>query len=255
MICKPHIPRGKAEIWVAAGAFALSAAAWAVAPRLGFDFAAFGSFQRMNHTGDTSGQVKLAALPQVAGSWGVGALAGLEGEVLLHDGRLLVSRGDDPFGGVSAPRAGEEAALFAAARVQRWAEVRLPSGMTQARFEAFVLEQGRSIGLDGSAPFPFLLQGSYPKLTWHVVAGKPVAASGDSVRGGHSNKLASMRIFEQPAASGLLVGVYSGAQLEGVVSHPGDRFHIHYADAALEVSGHVDAYAVASGSILKLPLQ
>jgi hypothetical protein len=47
---------------------------------------------------------------------------------------------------------------------------------------------------------------------------------------------------------------YSGAQLEGVVSHPGGRFHVHYAAAALEVSGHVDAYAVASGSILKLPL-
>jgi alpha-acetolactate decarboxylase len=253
MIRKPRVPRSQAARWVAASALALSATAWAVAPR--FDFAAFGSFKRMNHSGDTSGQVKLAALPQVAGSWGVGALAGLEGEVLLHDGRLLVSRGDDPRGAVSAPRAGEEAALFAAARVQRWAEVTVPSDMTQAQFEAFVLEQGRSIGLDGSAPFPFLLQGSYPKLTWHVVAGKPVAAAGDSVHSGHSNKRAGMRMFEQPHAGGQLVGVYSGAQLEGVVSHPGGRFHVHYADVALEVSGHVDAYAVASGSILKLPLQ
>jgi alpha-acetolactate decarboxylase len=67
----------------------------ALASGLLFDFSAFGSFKRMSHTGDTSGQVRLSDLPQTAGTWGVGALAGLTGEILLHDGRLLVSRGED----------------------------------------------------------------------------------------------------------------------------------------------------------------
>ena len=51
-----------------------------------FDFHSFGSFRRLSHTGDTSGQVKLADLPQSPGHWGMGALAGLSGEVLLVDG-------------------------------------------------------------------------------------------------------------------------------------------------------------------------
>ena len=118
-----------------------------------------------------------------------------------------------------------------------------------------MLEQGKSIGLDGGKPFPFLLHGRYPKLVWHVVAGKSAAESEKPAHGGHENKRAGMRVFEQSDTSGQLVGVYSGAQLEGVVSHPGGRFHVHYANDALDASGHVDAYAVARGSVLKLPLK
>jgi alpha-acetolactate decarboxylase len=64
-----------------------------------------------------------------------------------------------------------------------------------------------------------------------------------------------MRMFRQPGASGQLVGVYSGSALEGVVSHPGERFHLHFADAAATVSGHVDRYSVGAGAILKLPVR
>jgi len=47
--------------------------------------------------------------------------------------------------------------------------------------------------------------------------------------------------------------VFLGANCLGVVSHPGERFHLHFVDAAATVSGHVDAYAVAAGAVLKLP--
>jgi len=235
---------------LAIGLLALTAAAQAVAA--GFDVAAFGSFKRMSHTGDTAGQVKLADLPQAAGNWGVGALARLEGEVLLYDGRLLISRGDDPEGRAFAAQAGDEAVLFASARVQRWVEVVLPSHMTQARLESFVLEQARERGLDVEAPFPFLLQGKYPKLAWHVFAGQAPAMRGSAA---HAKQHASKRGFEQSDAGGTLVGIYSGVRLEGVVSHPGERFHLHYVDDALGKSGHVDSYMAAGGSVLKLPMK
>jgi len=51
------------------------------------------------------------------------------------------------------------------------------------------------------------------------------------------------------------VAVYSGVQLEGVVSHPGERFHLHYADAGLSRSGHVDRYGVGAGAMLRLPVR
>jgi hypothetical protein len=51
------------------------------------------------------------------------------------------------------------------------------------------------------------------------------------------------------------VGVYSGPALEGVVSHPGERLHIHYVDAAAAASGHVDRFSVGAGAVLKLPLR
>jgi alpha-acetolactate decarboxylase len=64
-----------------------------------------------------------------------------------------------------------------------------------------------------------------------------------------------MRLFHQPGASGQFIGVYSGAALEGAVSHPGERFHLHFADPDATVSGHVDRYSVAAGAVLKLPVR
>lgn len=228
----------------------LLAGAAAVAATLPFEFAAFGSFKRMNHTGDTSGQVRLQDLPQGPGTWGVGALSGLTGEILLHDGRFLISRGEDHAGTTTPAKPGDEAVLFAAARVRQWRDLRLASDMTQAQFELFVIAQAKAHGLDVDQPFPFLVEGRFPAISWHVVTGR----TGGAAHGGaHANRHAGMKVFEQSDVAGRLVSMYSGTQFEGVVSHPGQRFHVHYVDDLLNTSGHVDHYRVARGTVLRLP--
>jgi alpha-acetolactate decarboxylase len=62
-----------------------------------------------------------------------------------------------------------------------------------------------------------------------------------------------MKVFRNPQANGQLVGVYSGAKLEGIVSHPGEHFHVHYIDKDMNMSGHVDQYTVRAGATLWLP--
>ena len=232
-----------------------ASAAWASS--LPSDFVHHGHFKRMMHSGDTSGQVVLAALPQQGATWGVGATEGLRGEIVQIDGRLLVSPGSDPEGRVRAPREGEQAVLFAGARVQAWREVPVPRDMDQASFETFVQEQAKGLGLALDLPFVFRVEGRFPDLLWHVVTGVKGTGGGHGAhRGhgaGHANERSDMRLFPQPGATGQLIGVYSGAALEGVVSHPGERFHLHFADAAATVSGDVDRYSVAAGAVLKLP--
>lgn len=214
----------------------------------------FGNFMRINHSGDASGQVKLADLPASQGHWGLGALAGMAGEALLFDGRLLVSPGGDAQGTASSPRPGDEAALFVWAQVRDWDEVVVPAAMAQAEFEAFLAKESRSRGMAADRPFLFLVQGRYPQLVWHVVNGtQGHGAAPGGGHGPHVNKHAAMQVFDRPASGGWLVGVYSGARFEGVVSHPGERLHLHYVNEALSASGHVDEYSVAGGAILKLP--
>ena len=105
----------------------------------------------------------------------------------------------------------------------------------------------------------FRVEGRFPHLLWHVVTGEPGPGGGQAGHGGHggghANQRSDLRLFRQPGASGQLIGVYSGAALEGVVSHPGERFHLHFADRDASVSGHVDRYSVAAGAVLKLPLR
>jgi hypothetical protein len=242
--------------WLA-GALALAGAAWASS--LPFDFVHHGHFQRMLHTGSTSGQVALSALPQQGGSWGVGATAGLKGEIVQIDGRLLVSPGSDEQGRVRPPQDGEQAVLFAGGRVQSWQDVNVPRDMDAGAFEAFVQDQAKGLGIALDQPFVFRVEGRFSHLLWHVVTGEPGPGGGHGGQAGHgaghANQRSDMRLFRQPGASGQLIGVYSGAALEGTVSHPGERFHLHFADAGAAVSGHVDRYSVAAGAVLKLPLR
>lgn len=240
----------------------MAGAAWATV--LPFGFVHHGHFQRMMHSGDTAGQVDLAALPQPAGTWGLGATAGLKGEIVQIDGRVLVSPGSDAQGRVRPPQGGEQALLFASARVHEWRDIAVPGDMDAATFEAFVQAQAQALGLALDQPFVFRVEGRFPHLLWHVVTGDraPPGRGGHGSHGGHgagpaghANQRSDMRLFRQPGARGQLIGVYSGAALEGAVSHPGERFHLHYADPDATVSGHVDRYSVAAGAVLKLPVR
>lgn len=228
------------------------------------DFVAHGHFQHMVHSGDTAGRVGLANLPRDAGRWGVGATAGLRGELVQLDGQLLVSPGSDPEGRLRAPQAGEQAVLFAGARVSAWRDRPVPHDMDASSFEAFLRAEAEAAGLDTAQPFVFRVEGRYPHLLWHVVTGQPPEGGGAGHQagapdhggghgGGHANARSGLRLFRQPGARGQLVGVYSGAALEGVVSHPGERLHLHFVDPATTVSGHVDRFSVAAGALLKLP--
>lgn len=222
-------------------------------------FKHYGHFMHMMHTGETNGQVQLSKLDTSTGVWGVGALADLKGEIIQVDGKLLVSLGADAQGKVNPPKSNDSAVLWASAKVNQWVSANVPSDMSQAQFEAFTKEQAKAQKLDLEQPFVFRVSGDYAHLIWHVVTGEKSTgggghgAHGSGAPGGHANKQSGMKVFRNPQASGQLVGVYSGANLEGVVSHPGERFHVHYIDKNMTVSGHVDQYSVRAGSTLWLP--
>jgi len=173
----------------------------------------------------------------------------------------LVSLGTDSKGAVNPPTPTDSAVLWASGLVTDWDSVKLPTDMTQAQFEAFFTQQATARKIDLTKPFMFRVTGSYAHLIWHVVTGDSPAGSqgahgthgGHGAHGGHANQKSGMKIFRQPVVTGQLVSVYSGDKLEGVISHPGEKFHIHYIDDGLKVSGHVDQYSIKAGSLLMLP--
>ncbi len=233
---------------VAVGVLASLALAQAARP---VQIEAFGNFKRLAHTGDASAQLALSAVPATAGTYAVGALADLRGEIIVWDGRLLVTRGHSSEGRTEAPAANDAATLLALARATAWEDVPVPADLTQPEFEAFVVREASRRGLDAATPFPFLVHGHFPALVWHVLTGAPGAGHGKVHGQGH----AANRVFEERDAAGMFVGFYSGDALEGVISHPGERFHLHYTTRDFGRSGHVDRYVVARGAVLSLPLR
>lgn len=219
-----------------------------------FAVTAYGSFARMSHTGDASGKIALAELQGQKGLYGVGALQDLRGEVLIWDGRVLVSRGHATDGSVSSLTAGDKAALLATAKVSRWREIEVPRDFTQPDFEKFVKDQAKAADLALDKPFPFAVKGDVVNYAWHVVAGSIAAGGATGAHGVSSQRHANLREFMGDRIdSVVLAGFYSAAELEGAITHPGEQFHVHLADAAFKISGHVDRYGVAKGAKLLLP--
>jgi hypothetical protein len=71
-------------------AFALAVPSFALAEGL----TAHGNFRHMMHTGETEGTIALDTLNAPSG-WGVGATAGLRGEVVIRDGAVLIRSAAD----------------------------------------------------------------------------------------------------------------------------------------------------------------
>lgn len=228
----------------------VAVASWVAAQGVGpAGVQAFGSFKRLAHAGDTAAKIALREVPTVAGTYGVGALTGLRGEILVWDGKPSVTRGHSPEGRTETPGADDSATLLALSKVTAWHEVTVPSDMKQPDFEAFVVREASSRGLKAATPFPFLVRGEFRDVVWHVVTGAAGGGHGDAHAQGHARN----RVFEERAAAGVMIGFYSGDALEGVISHPGERFHLHYANRDFMRSGHVDGYTVRAGGVLSLP--
>jgi alpha-acetolactate decarboxylase len=228
----------------------VAVASWVAAQGVGpAGVQAFGSFKRLAHTGDTAAKIALREVPTTAGTYGVGALTGLRGEILVWDGKRSVTRSHSPEGRTETPGADDSATLLALSKVTAWHEVTVPSDMKQPEFEAFVVREASSRGLNAATPFLFLVRGEFPNVVWHVVTGAAGGGHGEAHAQGHARN----RVFEERAAAGVMVGFYSGDALEGVISHPGERFHLHYANRDFTRSGHVDGYTVRAGGVLSLP--
>ena len=228
------------------------------ASALAQDLTAYGNFQHMIHTGETAGIVDLAEVPASPGHWGVGALAGLKGEILLYDGQLLISRVHEGKTRIMPASNGERAVLFASGEVTQWHMVALPETMDSMALSTFIEGQAEALGLSPDQGFPLRLPGTFTSLVWHVVTGNAPgghdqkAAHGQA--SGHANSASGMKSYDQPGALGEIVGIYTGSTLEGIASHPGERLHLHYIDKNKTVSGHVDEISIPAGTTLMLPV-
>ncbi|HEY8367843.1 MAG TPA: hypothetical protein VIM86_00860 [Thermodesulfobacteriota bacterium] len=249
----------RALLTLAAAALATPARRARAAEALPFDIRVYGHFERMMRDAAFAGRVRLADAVSAPGVYAVGALAGLEGEVTAHGGRLFVSYGRRAGARIVPAPPDAEAALLVTARVERWVEEPIEVDLAaMPDIEAAVAAAAARRGIDASRPFPFLVRGTITGYAWHVLAGPGEPPGGEhggrgghGRRGGHAAADRVVRRGDRMAAD--LVGFYSGPALEGVITHPGERIHVHLLDPGRTVTGHLDAFGLAAGAVLSLP--
>lgn len=215
----------------------------------------FGAMHEVIGQGRSEGRVSLDALAARPGFYGVGALAGLQGEITIIDSVVYTS-GVGSAGALEAlDPSGRQATLLLGQSVAAWRDTVLADAVPQEGVDGAVGRAAAALGVEGGAPFVFQAAGSFRDVRVHVINGAcPVHARNRGVE-----IPAGQRPDERdlPLVEGTLVGVHATGAA-GRLTHPGTSIHAHlvYRDAATGamVTGHVERLAIGGGVTLSVPV-
>jgi len=205
----------------------------------------WGQLRDVMREGETFRRVRLsqAARP---GTWGVGALEELAGEVTVLDGVVSIAEVRDGALHVRSATSREFATLLVLADAEGWAEREVVAA--RAPDVDVVLDAAlRALGFDPqSKPVAIRLEGEFDALDLHVIAGNCPIANPDG---------AAPWRWSGAGARGTLVGVFAPGRA-GDLTHHTHPFHLHALVTTPEgrtISGHVDEVAFAEGVRLLAP--
>lgn len=179
------------------------------------------------------------------GFYGIGALAGLEGEVFLDDGTVLVARGTTTNVAVAA--ATDHATLLTAARVDGWRETRTTAPLDLQGLENTLAALAPGALVPGAEPIPFVVEGDAVALAMHVVRGGCIHGDPDAPPPDR------FTVANGRPETVRLVGFFAPGR-EGVMTHHGTALHVHaLTRRAPRAMGHVDALRLAAGARVRVP--
>ncbi len=213
------------------------------------DVQVFGALRAMMHEGQTGAVVQLDSLLPDPQLYAVGALADLAGEVTIVGGQVHLSYPDDTATRtVTSSRSDAAAALLVAARVPAWRSVRIEASIAFADLDAAIARHAAAAGVPADARVPFLLEGEFEDLQWHVIDGRRLPKGESS----HAAHLAASARAQRDRARATLVGFFSTRD-QGVFTHMGSNTHIHCVLTDPSAAGHVDHVVVPAGATLRFP--
>lgn len=219
------------------------------------ELALWGTLREALRDGHDEGRVALADVVR-PGTWGVGALEGLAGEVSVLDGEVWVSRGS--AAGVTTTReaGGDQATVLFLAEVDGWTEHTVEADVDPSVLDAWIADRAREAGLDTGRALPFVVEGRLHHLRLHVLGGEcPTRAR----MLGATMQTPPYELHE-PDVAGRLVGIYA-RDAAGIVCHAGSDTHVHAVviqtrpgpGQDVELTGHVESVGLAAGAKLLLP--
>jgi acetolactate decarboxylase len=210
-----------------------------------------GALRAMFHEGQTGTTVTLDSLLPDRDVYAVGALSDLAGEITILAGHAFLSRPD----GAGSARTEEVttsdagATLLVAAEVDAWQLVSTPRPIPFDQLDEAIAELAVSAGLDPATRIPFLMEGEFDDLRWHVIDGSRLVQGGSS----HEDHQAASVREGRDRTWARLVGFYSRGD-QGVFTHKGSWTHVHCVVEDPTASGHVDHVVIPAGTTVRFPL-
>ena len=199
------------------------------------------------------GRVSLTKILSMPHFYGVGALAGLQGEITVLDSVAIitgVTRDGRPYP-MEKPEA--KATMLLGQSVKKWIETTVAEEVPYEQFDKAVGVMASKKGIDISKPFVFLIKGEFRDVRLHVINGAcPIRAR---IKNISVEKGKQPFELEVKKVRGTLVGIYA-ADSVGKLTHPATSTHAHliYLDEkGNHVTGHIEKIGLAKNSVLKFP--
>lgn len=202
-----------------------------------------GKLRTMMMENDTEANINLQDLKDETHLYALGALEGLEGEVLVMGSKPMISKVEgDSFS--IANNFDEQATLLVYTQVEEWDSFTIEKNLTLVELEAMVHQKATEAQIP--EPVPFLVKGTVSKLNWHIVNG---STGTNATHESHASK-GFNREWNHTEVE--ILGFYSESH-QGVMTHHGENSHMHFKSQDGSASGHVDDVHIKKGSLLFIP--
>ncbi len=205
--------------------------------------------------GQTEARISISQVLAKPHAFGVGAVEGLHGEIIIVDGRCwtaeVVAEAGRPVAQVREGAQSRGATLMVVAYVPAWLESVVEHALASDELEAYVRDAAKRSGIDATQPFPFVIEGEFRNLSAHVINGYcPMDQNTD--HGSAENqpiRLAGV------GGRGKLIGTYA-ENSAGELTHHGSSMHAHVLmESSPATVAHVEGVALTPGAKLRLPLR
>lgn len=190
-----------------------------------------GAMRETMWQGKLSGSISLDTLTKSASWYGIGPLEYLQGEILLIDGEVYVSRVIDDIQMELNIAPSAKAPFFVYTQVDSWKSLDLPDHVVDGHsLETFLDKLGAQI----EEPFAFQLKGKITDATIHI-QNLPPDTKVSSPEEAHQGQ-----VKYQVEEEGVVVLGFFSRKHKGVFTHHDSFIHMHLLTVDKKKMGHVD---------------
>lgn len=195
----------------------------------------FGALRATIQNGDISANANLADFKDQEHLYALGAFENLKGEILILDGKSYSTRAENGDQVQFIDAFEEKANLLVTAQVESWQEIELIGDIhTMADLQDALEEAAGKHGTDMDSPFPFLIEGNFGELKWHVIdwpeGDKEHTHQKHQTSGPHG-------VLENRGMK--ILGFWSDSH-HGIFTHHSTNLHMHFITEDKTLAGHLD---------------
>lgn len=197
-----------------------------------------GEMRKIMQEGNLTGTINLDTL-QKEHVYGLGVASGLKGEILILDGKTLITSIDNSNLKTENP-SGLLAAMLVYQKIEHWSSRKSNEKIENLKqLEAFIEKLVQPKG----SPFAFLIKSTKGKINYHVIDWK------DNTPHAINNHKQFAKTAELVDSEVTILGFYSDRH-QGVFTHHNTKMHLHVLSNNPQIVGHIDQLQLTEFELL-----